>query len=164
MSGHVEWRDADVRRGQTRRHRLMTHRASAGDPLEACRRLPHRSQFGSVADQHSRHVPTAAAREFAHRLDEMDCTMPGPERAGKHRDDLAGPSRGNGTVPSTPGRKRSVSAPHSTSSTRSGPTDGGTIAALGVTMSAAAAQRRLRQRRIGSISSARLSFCLGEFA
>ena len=60
VSGDVEGRDADVGRGQTRRHDVVRHRAGERDVREARGIRPDAGQLGSVADEDRRDVVLAA--------------------------------------------------------------------------------------------------------
>ena len=90
----IERRHAGVGRGEGGRHRVVGQRSGerdAGQALGGDARLEP-GAFRAVADQHG--APGgSAALERRHRVDQASDAVPGAERAGEHRDQLAGLTR-----------------------------------------------------------------------
>ena len=125
MGRDVERRDTDIGSGETRRYVGMRQRTRNGHAFQSCGGLPNATELGTVSDQHGLDISAATRTQLAYRFDEMYRAVPRAKRADEDQQPcLLGVGR---TEPCrvAPGWNRSVSAPHSVSSTRVAGTSAG---------------------------------------
>ena len=135
MRADLERRDADVRRRQARRHRLVRYGAGHGDVGQAGDFMANAGELGTVADEDRAEIRPALADHRARGARQVDGAMPGPERPGEDRHGRRRPPirRFDVETRAEPLRVRAPFEPHDLGGGRLR----GRIAALGVTIRSA---------------------------